>query len=85
MNFELLGYFVPNCSFFRVTFFSLLICRIVNLCEKWEKVLSHGLKTNLSNSTLQNFVSAGLSFTFNIVNIGKYFLIIDHVVEIFNS
>ncbi|XP_045785744.1 sorting nexin-29-like [Maniola jurtina] len=45
--------------------------RIVNLCEKWEKVLSHGLKTNLSNSTLQNFVSAGLSFTFNIVNIGN--------------
>ncbi|XP_023944025.2 sorting nexin-29 [Bicyclus anynana] len=45
--------------------------RIVNLCEKWEKILSHGLKTNLSNSTLQNLVSAGLSFTFNIVNIGN--------------
>ncbi|OWR43482.1 sorting nexin-29-like [Danaus plexippus] len=45
--------------------------RIVNLCEKWEKLLSHGLKTSLSNSTIQNFVTAGLNFTFNIVNVGN--------------
>ncbi|XP_038215883.1 sorting nexin-29-like [Zerene cesonia] len=45
--------------------------RILHLCEKWEKVLSHGLKTNLSNYTIQNFVSAGLNFTFNIVNVGN--------------
>ncbi|XP_050344727.1 sorting nexin-29-like isoform X1 [Nymphalis io] len=45
--------------------------RILNLCEKWEKVLSHGLKTNLSNSAIQNFVAAGLNLTFNIVNIGN--------------
>ncbi|CAH2086545.1 unnamed protein product [Euphydryas editha] len=45
--------------------------RIANLCEKWEKILSHGLKTNLSNSALQNFVAAGLNLTFNIVNIGN--------------
>lgn len=53
--------------------FSLIIYfdRIVNLCEKWEKLLSHGLKTSLSNSTIQNFVTAGLNFTFNIVNVGE--------------
>ncbi|XP_045484867.1 sorting nexin-29 [Pieris rapae] len=45
--------------------------RIVNLCEKWEKVLSHGLRTNLSNYTLQNFVTAGLNFNFNIINVGN--------------
>ncbi|XP_045445522.1 sorting nexin-29-like [Melitaea cinxia] len=45
--------------------------RIVNLCEKWERILSHGLKTNLSNSAIQNFVAAGLNLTFNIVNIGN--------------
>lgn len=45
--------------------------RIVQLCEKWEKTLSHGIKTNLSNSTIQNLVSAGLNFTFNIINVGK--------------
>lgn len=44
----------------------------MNLCEKWERILSHGLKTNLSNSAIQNFVAAGLNLTFNIVNIGKY-------------
>ncbi|XP_061712212.1 sorting nexin-29-like [Cydia pomonella] len=45
--------------------------RIVQLCEKWEKVLSHGIRTNLSNSALQSLVTAGLNFTFNIVNIGN--------------
>lgn len=45
--------------------------RIVQLCEKWENVLSHGIRTNLSNSAIQNLVSAGLNFTFNIVNIGN--------------
>ncbi|CAH0748160.1 unnamed protein product [Diatraea saccharalis] len=45
--------------------------RISQLCEKWEKVLSHGIRTNLSTSALQNLVSAGLNFTFNIVNIGN--------------
>ncbi|XP_045542843.1 sorting nexin-29 [Papilio machaon] len=45
--------------------------RIVQLCEKWEKILSHGIKTNLSNSTIQNLVSAGLNFTFNIINVGN--------------
>ncbi|XP_050672741.1 sorting nexin-29-like [Leptidea sinapis] len=45
--------------------------RIVQLCEKWEKVLRHGLRTNLSSSTLQNLVSAGLNFTLNIINIGN--------------
>ncbi|KAL4703011.1 hypothetical protein ACJJTC_009997 [Scirpophaga incertulas] len=45
--------------------------RIVQLCEKWEKVLSHGIRTNLSSSTLHNLVSAGLNFTFNIVNVGN--------------
>ncbi|KAM3963382.1 sorting nexin-29 [Aphomia sociella] len=45
--------------------------RISLLCDKWEKVLSHGIRTNLSNSALQNLVTAGLNFTFNIVNIGN--------------
>lgn len=45
--------------------------RIVQLCEKWEKVLSHGIRTNLSNSALQNLVTAGINFTFNIVNVGN--------------
>ncbi|XP_072944015.1 sorting nexin-29-like isoform X2 [Epargyreus clarus] len=45
--------------------------RIAHLCEKWEKVLSHGIKSNLSNSTIQSFVSAGLNFTFNIINVGN--------------
>ncbi|RVE50103.1 hypothetical protein evm_005309 [Chilo suppressalis] len=44
---------------------------IAQLCEKWEKVLSHGIRTNLSTSALQNLVAAGLNFTFNIVNIGN--------------
>ncbi|CAB3236420.1 unnamed protein product [Arctia plantaginis] len=35
--------------------------RIVQLCEKWEKVLSHGIRTNLSNSAIQNLVTAGNS------------------------
>ncbi|CAG4981266.1 unnamed protein product [Parnassius apollo] len=45
--------------------------RIVQLCERWEKILSHGIRTNLSNSTIQNLVSAGLNFTFNIINVGN--------------
>ncbi|CAK1552091.1 unnamed protein product [Leptosia nina] len=45
--------------------------RIAHLCEKWEKVLSHGLRTNLSNYTIQNFVSAGLNLNFNFVNVGN--------------
>uniref|UniRef100_A0A2A4K4S4 PX domain-containing protein n=1 Tax=Heliothis virescens TaxID=7102 RepID=A0A2A4K4S4_HELVI len=45
--------------------------RIAQLCEKWEKLLSHGIRTNLSNSAIQNLVSAGLNFTFNIVNVGN--------------
>ncbi|XP_013186474.2 sorting nexin-29 [Amyelois transitella] len=45
--------------------------RITLLCDKWEKVLSHGIRTNLSNSALQTLVTAGLNFTFNIVNIGN--------------
>ncbi|KAI8435073.1 hypothetical protein MSG28_003479 [Choristoneura fumiferana] len=45
--------------------------RIVQLCERWEKVLSHGIRTNLSNSAIQSLVTAGLNFTFNIVNIGN--------------
>uniref|UniRef100_A0A2A4K6G0 PX domain-containing protein n=1 Tax=Heliothis virescens TaxID=7102 RepID=A0A2A4K6G0_HELVI len=35
--------------------------RIAQLCEKWEKLLSHGIRTNLSNSAIQNLVSAGNS------------------------
>ncbi|XP_068629393.1 sorting nexin-29-like isoform X2 [Battus philenor] len=45
--------------------------RIVQLLEKWEKILSHGIRTNLSNSTIQSLVSAGLNFTFNIINVGN--------------
>lgn len=45
--------------------------RILQLCENWEKVLSHGIRTNLSNSAIQNLVTAGLNLTFNIVNIGN--------------
>ncbi|KAJ0180475.1 hypothetical protein K1T71_003879 [Dendrolimus kikuchii] len=45
--------------------------RIVHLCENWEKTLSHGIRTNLSNSAIQNLVTAGLNLTFNIVNIGN--------------
>ncbi|CAH0604641.1 unnamed protein product [Chrysodeixis includens] len=45
--------------------------RIAQLCEKWEKLLSHGIRTNLSNSAIQNLVTAGLNFTFNIVNVGN--------------
>ncbi|XP_041977524.1 sorting nexin-29-like isoform X2 [Aricia agestis] len=45
--------------------------RIVHLCEKWEKILSHGLKSNLSNSSIQDIVTAGLNFTFNIINVGN--------------
>ncbi|XP_063821705.1 sorting nexin-29 [Ostrinia nubilalis] len=45
--------------------------RIAQLCEKWERVLSHGIRTNLSNSAIHNLVSAGLNFTFNIVNVGN--------------
>ncbi|XP_053625369.1 sorting nexin-29 [Plodia interpunctella] len=45
--------------------------RISLLCDKWERVLSHGIRTNLSNSTLQTLVTASLNFTFNIVNIGN--------------
>ncbi|CAG9096711.1 unnamed protein product [Plutella xylostella] len=45
--------------------------RILQLCEKWEKVLSHGIKANLSSSTIQNLVTAGLNFTFSIVNVGN--------------
>ncbi|CAH2074079.1 unnamed protein product, partial [Iphiclides podalirius] len=45
--------------------------RIVQVCEKWEKILSHGIRTNLSNSTIQSLVAAGLSFTFNIINVGN--------------
>lgn len=53
----------------------LLPCfRIVHLCEKWEKVLSHGIRTNLSNSAIQSLVTAGLNFTFNIINVGKVHL-----------
>ncbi|XP_049695093.2 sorting nexin-29 isoform X2 [Helicoverpa armigera] len=35
--------------------------RIAQLCEKWEKLLSHGIRTNLSNSAIQNLVTAGNS------------------------
>ncbi|XP_075969513.1 sorting nexin-29-like isoform X2 [Anticarsia gemmatalis] len=35
--------------------------RIIQLCDKWEKVLSHGIRTNLSSSALQNLVTAGNS------------------------
>ncbi|XP_049867283.1 sorting nexin-29-like isoform X2 [Pectinophora gossypiella] len=45
--------------------------RIVNLCEKWEKALSHGIRTNLSSSAIQSLVTAGLNFTFNIINVGN--------------
>lgn len=45
--------------------------RIIQLCEKWEAILRHGIRTNLSNSTIQSLVTAGLNFTFNIVNIGN--------------
>ncbi|KAI5633056.1 RUN domain-containing protein [Phthorimaea operculella] len=45
--------------------------RIVNLCEKWEKALSHGIRTNLSNSAIQSLMTAGLNFTFNIINVGN--------------
>lgn len=45
--------------------------RIVQLCDKWEKVLSHGIRTNLSNSSIQSLVTAGLNFTFNIINVGE--------------
>ncbi|KAG6449518.1 sorting nexin-29 [Manduca sexta] len=45
--------------------------RIILLCEKWEKVLGHGIRTNLANSTIQNLVTAGLNFTFNIINVGN--------------
>ncbi|XP_047021589.1 sorting nexin-29-like isoform X3 [Helicoverpa zea] len=44
---------------------------LAQLCEKWEKLLSHGIRTNLSNSAIQNLVTAGLNFTFNIVNVGN--------------
>lgn len=58
---------------------SYLNFRIRQLCEKWEKVLSHGIRTNLSNSAIQNFVTAGLNFTFNIINVGKHKLHLTYI------